>query len=381
MIPTKVRAAISQRVAKLPEGTRTILQLASVLGAWFSFDDLKEMSNWNDDALEAALENAADSGLVHAVERDQYSFNHVMIGKALYAEIQDHRRRRLHLAAAELMERTGARHAVNLSAEVAHHLLEGGALKRALPWFIRAGENAETVYAHPEAEQLLRTAVKLARDLNDRTLLTEAEAKLEEILATVACDDEAVTQLETAVDTSLVEPRILIISGLPGAGKSTTARLLASQMCRGAHVEADKLQELIVAGGIWPDGSPNPTAEAQRQLRLRLHHACLLARSFANHGFSAIIDDIVIGERLEQAIEEIAGTPFGFVMLLPDFELVRERWKALGSPFVDKWQWIDDEIRTGTRRVGLWLDTTSFTPEKTVQEIIRRFDETVVSLP
>ncbi|HEX7101844.1 MAG TPA: zeta toxin family protein [Nitrolancea sp.] len=180
-------------------------------------------------------------------------------------------------------------------------------------------------------------------------------------------------------EPSLVEPRIIIISGLPGAGKSTTARLLASQMDRGAHVEADKLQEFIVAGGVWPDGSPNVSNEAERQLRLRLHNACLLARSFAQHGFTTLIDDIVIGQRLEQAIEELAGTSFGFVMLLPDFDLVRDRWRAIGSRFVDQWQWIDTEIRTRTRRVGLWLNTTNLTPEQTVREILRRIDETRVS--
>ena len=94
------------------------------------------------------------------------------------------------------------------------------------------------------------------------------------------------------------ETRIFVISGTQGAGKSTVARMLASRFGRGVHVEADTLQGMIVSGGkqrdpsrLAPDGSV--VGEAARQLRLRLHHACLLAPSSADAGFTAVVDDIV----------------------------------------------------------------------------------------
>jgi hypothetical protein len=174
------------------------------------------------------------------------------------------------------------------------------------------------------------------------------------------------------------EPRILVVSGLPGAGKSTTARLLATRMPRAAHVEADQLQALIVSGSVTPDPD-GIRGEAERQLRLRLRNACLLARSFRADGFAAIVDDIVAGRRLDQVMEDLDGVPFGFVMLLPELEYVKARWRAMRSPFVDQWDWIDDEIRNDTARVGLWLDTTALSPEQTVDAILDRLDETTVT--
>ncbi len=177
----------------------------------------------------------------------------------------------------------------------------------------------------------------------------------------------------------MTEGRIIVISGLPGAGKTTTARLLAETLPRAAHVEADEMHKLIRSGGLWPEAR-DMSGEAARQLRLRLHNACLLGRSFAAAGFDATIDDILIGVRIDHLREEMGGRPFHLVTLLPSFEAVVERWKAIGSPYVEAWSWMDAEIRERTERVGLWLDTTSMTPREVVVEIISHLDDSKVRL-
>src|SRR6266545_2031221 len=116
---------------------------------------------------------------------------------------------------------------------------------------------------------------------------------------------------------------IYIVSGISGAGKTTVSRLLAATFERGVHIESDQLQKLIVRGALWPDEEPQD--EAMRQLRLRAHDAAILAMSFFYAGFTPIIDDIVIGSRLDDFLSELSGRPVSFVMLLPRKEIARTR--------------------------------------------------------
>ncbi len=171
---------------------------------------------------------------------------------------------------------------------------------------------------------------------------------------------------------------VIVVSGLPGVGKSTTAGALARRFERGAHVEADRLQELIVSGAVSP-GIEGIGPEAQRQLDLRLRNACLLARSFADAGFTAVVDDIVIGDAVEALPELLGDHAFRFVMLVPDFAQVKQRWIDMGSPFAHAWDWIDDVIRNETTRIGLWLDTTDLDLDQTIDAIIDDLRRTPVA--
>lgn len=171
-----------------------------------------------------------------------------------------------------------------------------------------------------------------------------------------------------------MQQAIYIVSGIPGAGKTSVSGRLAERLERGVHIEADELQRWIRSGRVWPNEAP--ADEAERQLRLRTRNACLLADSFFEAGFSPVIDDVVIGARLGDFLEDLRNRPIRFVLLTPDIEVVRHRDATRGYKQVFSiWGHLDEAMRRDTPRAGLWLDSSALTLEETVDQIIERSSE------
>ena len=164
---------------------------------------------------------------------------------------------------------------------------------------------------------------------------------------------------------------VIIVSGVPGAGKSTIAPLLAGRFERGVHLEADALQRMIVSGARWPD--EEPLDEGRRQLRLRGRNACLLADSFRDAGFTPVIDDIVVGTRLDEYLDDLRARPVYFVLLLPDLGTLRSRnAERRKSDVFHQAEDLDPVARNETRQVGLRIDTSGQSAVESVDAILAR---------
>jgi predicted kinase len=102
---------------------------------------------------------------------------------------------------------------------------------------------------------------------------------------------------------------VLILTGPPGVGKSTTAALLADRPAAGVHLESDVFFHFIRGGGIEPW---KPESHGQNRVVMRIVGAA--AAGYAGAGYFVVIDGIVLPrwflaplrDSLRQAGHEVA---------------------------------------------------------------------------
>ena len=83
----------------------------------------------------------------------------------------------------------------------------------------------------------------------------------------------------------------LLVTGAPGAGKTTVAGNLARSMSRSSVISGDTVARLVVGGYVWPLG--HPPEEAAGQVALCNDNICSLAANFMAAGFTPVIDWVV----------------------------------------------------------------------------------------
>ena len=158
-LPEGIREVIDRRLATLSDDARDVLTTAAVVGREFSIELLEELGSYDEDKLDAVVDESVGAHVIAEVPGvyGRFSFSHSLIRQTLYDGLTGTRRGRLHLRVAEALERLDGD-----PRELAHHFSLSpptrGAAK-AVEYAQQAARGASAQLAYEEAARLYEVAL------------------------------------------------------------------------------------------------------------------------------------------------------------------------------------------------------------------------------
>jgi class 3 adenylate cyclase/tetratricopeptide (TPR) repeat protein len=166
-VPATLKDSLMSRLDRLGEA-RDVAQIAAVIGRQFSLALLDAVTPGRADELEAMLGKLVAAGIVFPEERSlerSFSFKHALVRDAAYESLLMTRRREWHGRIANALETKFADIAASEPDLLAHHFGEAGLAARACNYRMRAGDQALSRSAYPEAVAHFSAGLKLAETL------------------------------------------------------------------------------------------------------------------------------------------------------------------------------------------------------------------------
>ncbi|HYL59889.1 MAG TPA: AAA family ATPase [Candidatus Acidoferrales bacterium] len=162
-IPATLRDLLMARLDRLGDA-REVAQLASVIGAEFSWPLLRAIAAVGDEQLTSALKKLADAQLLleEGVPPDaRYKFRHALIQDAAYQSLLKSRRHYYHQRIAQVLEEQFPEEAQAEPQVLAYHYTEAEMLPEAIAHWQAAGQQAMQRSANVEAVSHFSRALEL----------------------------------------------------------------------------------------------------------------------------------------------------------------------------------------------------------------------------
>ena len=176
-LPRSVRESVSQRLSRLPETAKRVLEAAAVVGRSFSFELLPGATGLDEPACASGVDELVRQRVLEAID-DRLAFSHDRIRQVAYEEILAHRRVLIHRTVAAALEHLHASHVDEVADELGHHFLRGNDARKAIPYLLRSAEIATERYALDDAlgslEQAATAVALLPAGERDRPTLDVA---------------------------------------------------------------------------------------------------------------------------------------------------------------------------------------------------------------
>jgi tetratricopeptide (TPR) repeat protein len=277
-IPYGVREVIRQRLAMLDERALEVLDAAAVVGVEADESTIIGVSGHDREEVALAIEAAGRAGVINRAEGRRFRFAHALLRDALYGDITRTRRRALHAAVADVLERSDSPPLT----EIAHHatLAGVGILERVS----RAARELWLEYADEDALPLIESAVKTLDDAGDtrggaelRLIFGQTRMRLGDLAGGRACCVRAAETARSLDDANLLARAALAHGAelIPGQTDPTLRALLeeAAGLLASAEERDAPILRVRLAARLAATLQPAPDPQAVARMAVEAVHA------------------------------------------------------------------------------------------------------------
>jgi transcriptional regulator with AAA-type ATPase domain/tetratricopeptide (TPR) repeat protein len=332
-VPATVQDVLLARISRLSEAGKWALQTAAVLGREVPLEVLRAI--WTGPGpLEPQLRELTRLEFLHGhggLEEPVYFFKHALTRDVAYESLPPGRRRELHAAAGEALERLYAGRLEEIADRLAHHFAQADRAPKAVPYLVRVAERAARTYAHTEAAAVLREALRQA----ERLPAAEREGQLTALTLRLAHSLYFLGQFPEALDllqrrraeaARLADPALAAawhfwlgymrshLGDHVGADADARQAIQAAERA-GDAVTLGQAHYLLSRGGFWSGRFADGVAHGRRAVALLEPTEARWWLGAAhwgvafNHGFVGEFERGLAAAREAQRVGEAIGDP------------------------------------------------------------------------
>ncbi len=161
-VPSTVQAILAARIDRLLPEDKRLLQTASVIGMNVPYPLLAAITEMNEEELQRGLATLQATEFFYETNlfpEREFTFKHALTHEVAYGSLIQERKRILHAAIVEVVEKVSGDQTDEYVEHLAHHAYEGGVWDKAATYLWMAGEKAIARSIYQDAVRFLERAL------------------------------------------------------------------------------------------------------------------------------------------------------------------------------------------------------------------------------
>jgi serine/threonine protein kinase/ABC-type transport system substrate-binding protein len=178
-LPPTIQETVGKRIERLPQESREILSVASVLGKTFDFRDLETLAE-EKGKLEDVVDGLISSGFIEE-ERgsrgDLLTFSSGVVRDVLYGQVPRRRRRSLHRRYAEELEKRNAGRLEQIYPLLVHHYQEGDVAEKVIEFGMELARRSLDALSPDDTLRAGKTVLDFVQEERGKATLEEGDVR------------------------------------------------------------------------------------------------------------------------------------------------------------------------------------------------------------